>query len=213
MKAIHASLTCLAVVALLSGCASSSGYKQADKTGASIADFHKEVINLKQAVDNTMELLNQTTETAASDPRKAFQAFAKSVDQVESARNKAAKRAADVKAAGAAYFKQWEKELANVNNSAIRALAESRKAKLNEIFGRVRPLVEQAKTDFDPFLSDIKDLRSFLGQDLTIAGVDAAKGIIKKTRDHGAELQNSLSDLLAEMNSVSAQITPAKTAK
>jgi len=168
---------------------------------------------VKKAVDNSMEVLNQTTETATTDPRKAFKAFAKSVDQVEKSRNKAAKRAADVKAAGAAYFKQWEKELATVNNPEIRALAEKRKAQLNEIFTRVGPLLQQAKTDFDPFLSNLKDLRTFLSQDLTIAGVDAARDIIKKTREHGVSLQKSLDDLLAEMNSVAAQITPAKAAK
>lgn len=212
IKVMNSLLAAVGVAALVSGCAS-TGYQKADKTGASIADFHNEVVNVKKAVDGTMALLNQTTETAATDPRKAFAAFAKSVDKVEDARGKAAKRAADVRAAGQAYFKQWETELANIANPDIRALAEQRKAKLNEIFGKVGPLLETAKADFDPFLADLKDLRTFLSQDLTIAGVDAAKDVIKKTRDHGTALQGSLDSLIAEMNSVSAQITPAKAAK
>jgi len=207
---IKSTLAVIALATLVAGCASTSGHKQADKTGAGIAEFRDEVINLKKAVDGTMALLSQTTENATTDPRKAFTAFAKSVDKVEDARQKAAKRAADVKSEGAAYFKQWEKELANINNPEIRALAEQRKAKLNGIFAKVGPLLEEAKADFDPFLADLKDLRTFLGQDLTIAGVDAAKSIIKKTRDHGAALQGSLDGLIAEMNSVSAQITPSK---
>lgn len=209
INTIKSALAGVALAVLVAGCASSSGYKQADKTGAGIADFRDEVVNVKKAVDGTMALLNQTTETAATDPRKAFNAFAKSVDQVEKSREKAAKRAADVKAAGQAYFKQWETELANIANPDIRALAEQRKAKLNEIFSKVGPLLETAKADFDPFLADLKDLRTFLSQDLTIAGVDAAKDIIKKTREHGVELQKSLDDLIAEMNSIAAQITPA----
>jgi len=212
IKAMNSLLAAVGVAALVSGCAS-TGYQKADKTGAGIAEFRDEVVNLKKAVDSTMALLAQTTENATTDPRKAFAAFAKSVDKVEDARAKAGKRAADVKAAGAAYFKQWEKELANVKNPDIRALAEQRKAKLNEIFAKVGPALETAKADFDPFLSDLKDLRTFLSQDLTIAGVDAAKDILKKTRDHGTKLQGSLDDLIAEMNSVSAQITPAKAVK
>lgn len=216
MKKIKAMSSILAVAALAActaGCASSSAYKQADKTGAGIADFRDEVVNVKKAVDGAMALLSQTTEDAATDPRKAFTAFAKSVDKVEDARQKAAKRANDVKAQGAAYFKQWEKELANIANPDIRALAEQRKAKLNEIFSKVGPLLETAKADFDPFLADLKDLRTFLSQDLTVAGVDAAKDIIKKTREHGTKLQTSLDNLIAEMNSVSAQITPARATK
>ena len=211
MKTIPLTLTSLAVVALLSGCAT-SGYKQADKTGKGIAEFRAEVINLKQAVDGAMADLAATTETAATDPRKAFKAFAKSVDNVEKSRAKAGKRAASMKAAGDAYFEQWEAQLANISNPDIRNLAAERKAKLNEIFGKLRPLLERAKTDFDPFLADLKDLRTFLSQDLTITGVDAAKDIIAKTREHGVTLQKSLDELIDEMNSIAAALTPAKLA-
>ena len=203
-------LAVIATAAIVSGCASSGGYKQADKTGEGIADFRDEVVNLKKAVDVNMTSLRQISESAATDPRKAFEAFAKSVDKVEDARAKAGKRAADVKAAGAAYFKQWEAQLADISNPDIRKLAEERKAKLNEIFAKVGPLLEKAKGDFDPYLADIKDLRTFLSQDLTVAGVDAVKGTIQKTRDHGVELQKSLDALIDEMNSVSAALTPAK---
>jgi len=208
-KAMNSILAAIAVAALATGCAT-SGYQKADKTGEGIASFRAEIINLKKAVDNTMSLLGQTSETAATDPRKAFEAFSKSVDKVESARARAGKRAADVKAAGAAYFTEWEKQLANVSNPEIRKLAEERKTKLNEVFGKLPPLLEQAKSDFDPFLSDIKDLRTFLGQDLTVGGIDAASGIIKKTRDHGTKLQKSLDGLIDEMNTVAATLTAAK---
>ena len=212
-KQIILVLTSLTAAFVMAGCASSSGYKQADKTGKGIADFRDEVVKLKQAVDGAMSNLTDTAATAATDPRKAFQAFATSVDQVESARAKVGKRAADMKAAGDAYFKQWQAQLANINNPEIRNLAQKREAKLNAIFSKLRPLVEQAKTDFDPFLADLRDLRTYLNQDLTIAGVDAAKGIIQKTRDHGVMLQKSLDGLIDEMNSVAAQLTPAKLAE
>ena len=210
MRTITLTLTGLAAAWVLAGCASSSGYKQADKTGQGIADFHQEVVNLKDAVDSTLGLLDETTETAATDPRKAFEAFSKSIARVESARAKADKRAAAMRAAGDAYFDQWEAQLASINNPDIRKLAEERKAKLNEIFSKLPPLLEQAKAGFDPFLSDLRDLRNFLSQDLTVAGVDAAKDIIKKTREHGDTLQESLDELIAEMNSISAALTPSK---
>jgi len=212
MKTSISTLTGLVAAALMSGCAT-TGYKQADKTGAGIAEFRAEVISLKQAVDGAMADLTKITETAASDPRKSFQAFAKSVDKVENSRAKAGKRAASMKAAGEAYFKQWEAQLANISNPEIRSLAAERKTKLSETFSKVRPEMEQARDDFDPFMTDLKDLRSFLSQDLTIAGVDAAKGIIEKTREHGMRLQKSLDSLIDEMNSIAAALTPAKLAE
>lgn len=212
MKSIQLILIFIAVAALVAGCATTATYEHAEKTGVRIAEFREEVVNVKKAVDTSMSLLNQTVESAATDPRKAFEAFAKSVDDVESARAEAGNRAATVKAEGAAYFKKWEVELATINNPEIRKLAEERKAKLNEIFGKIGPLLEQTKNDFDPFLADLKDLRTFLRQDLTVAGVDAAKSIIAKARESGAKVQKSLDDLIAEMNSIAAALTPGKAA-
>lgn len=203
-------LTAFVTALVLSGCASSKGYSQADKTGKGIADFRDEVVKLKKAADGAMANLTLTTETAATDPRKAYDAFAKSVGEVEAARARAGKRAADMKAAGEAYFKQWEEQLASIENPDIRKLAESNKTKLSETFKKLGPLLQQAKADFDPFASDLKDLRSYLGQDLTVTGVDSARKIIEKTRKNGVTLQKSLDDLIAEMNSIAATLTAAR---
>ncbi len=52
----------------------------------------------------------------------------------------------------------------------------------------------------------------FLSNDLTIAGVDAAKGLFAKAKADGVEVQKSMDALIAELNSVAATITPAKAA-
>jgi len=61
-------------------------------------------------------------------------------------------------------------------------------------------------------MCSLKDLEKFLSNDLTVAGVDAAKGLFAKTRADGAEVQKSMDALIAELNTVSATITPAKAA-
>jgi hypothetical protein len=210
-KSIIPKLLTLAVAVVFSGCAS-SGYKQADNTGESMAEFRNEIINVKKTVDVSLANLNQISSSATSDPRPAFKAFSKSVDQVEASRAKAKKRADEIKSKGSAYFKQWEKQLAEIANPEISKMAEARKAKLGETFGKVSPLLEEAKADFDPFLSDLKDLRIALGNDLTANGVIAAKDIIKKTNKTGAEVQTSLNALIAEMDSIAAMLTTAKVA-
>src|SRR5512139_3228011 len=75
-----------------------AGYKQADKTGASIAEFRDEIVNVKKEVDATMAALNKVVTTAASDPRKAFKEFDKAVPRIEDAAKKAKNRAEDMKA-------------------------------------------------------------------------------------------------------------------
>ena len=198
---------------LLAGCASKSGYQQADKTGEAINTVRNDIASMKIAVDNSMKCLDALAASATTDPRKPFEAYAKSVDKVESAANKAQKNADAMRERSAAYFQQWEQQIGTVKNESIRKLAQERRAKLQETFGKIKESAQDTKQSFPPFLSDLKDLRTGLSADLTPEGIDAAKDIFLKTKSTGAEVQKNLDKLITEMNSVFAAITAAKAQK
>lgn len=198
-----------AIVLFITGCAS-SGYKKADKTGAGLAAFRDEIVNAQTAVNDTMKSLDAVAQSADTDPRKAFDQFSKDVAKLDASAKKVAKRGQDMQAAGQEYFKTWEMQMAEVQNPDIRKLAETRKAKLQEAFAEIRTLSTPLKAQFDPWMSDLKDLQKYLGNDLTIAGVDAAKKLFVKAQGEGADVQKSMDKLVAELNTVAAAITPAK---
>jgi len=213
IKAGVLSVAALAAALAISGCSmmgSSAGYKKADKTGEGIADFGKEVLNAKIAVDNTLKALDQIAVTASSDPRAAFENYSKTVAKLESTANKARSRAQDMREKGQAYFTQWEQQLAQVKDEKIRALAQERKAKLQAAFNKIRETTEPLKAQFDPWMSSLKDLQAYLGNDLTINGVDAAKDLFAKAKNDGLAVQKSIDQLVAELNTLTAAITPAK---
>jgi len=198
------------VMTLLSGCGTTSGYKQADKTGAGIAEFRDEIVKGKTAIDATMKSLSDIAASANTDPRAAFTQYSKDVANLESTAATIRKRAQTMRDQGQAYFAQWEKELAEVKDPEIRALAEQRKAKLQETFESIRKYSDPLKAQFDPWMSNLKDLQTYLGNDLTIAGVEAAKSLFAKTTAGGQEVQKSMDALIAELNTIAATITPAK---
>lgn len=202
--------TGVAAAILMTACGTTAGYKQADKTGAGMAEFRDEVLKGKQAIDNVMKALDLIAATANTDPRKAFEQFSKSVTALDSAADKAAKRGQAMKQQGQAYFKTWEEQMAQVNNPEIRALAQERKTKLQETFASIRQYTEPLKAQFDPWMSDLKDLQKYLSNDLTIAGVDGAKGFFAKARAECVEVQKSMDGLVAELNTIAAALTPAK---
>lgn len=205
-----AAMTVLAAQIFTAVNTSAAGYKQADKTGASIAEFRDEILNVKKEVDATMAALDKIVTSATTDPRKAFKDFDKAVPGIEEAAKKAKKRAEDMKARGQDYFKQWEKELAAVNSPEIRQLAEQRKAKLQATFGSIRSFMEPARDQFNTWLADLKDLQKYLSNDLTIAGIDAAKELIGKTKTEGQAVQQTMDKVIAELNTIVATLTPAK---
>jgi hypothetical protein len=214
MKRHHIPLAALAALSLtatlfLSGCGTSSGYKQADRTGQGISEFRAEILNVSKAVDATMSSLDQIAATANSNPRQAYEGFSRSLADLDSAATKAKKRGDDMRAQGQAYFKQWETQLGEMSNPEIRALAQQQQTKLRQSFDSIRKYTEPLKAQFDPWLSDLKDLQKFLGTDLSISGIDAAKNLFTKTRTEGLEVQKSLDGLIGELNTVSATLTPA----
>jgi hypothetical protein len=156
-----------------------------------------------------MKALGQVVVLATTDPRPAFEQYSRAVANLEATAAQARKRSQDMKEHGEAYFAQWEKQLAEVRNEAIRNLAVTRKAKLQDTFNTIAKVAEPLKAQFDPWMSDLKDLQKYLANDLTLAGVDSAKALIAKTRADGVQVQKSLDDLIAELNTVAATLTPA----
>ncbi len=205
-----AALIAAAAQLLTPGTGYAAGYKLADKIGASIAEFRDEILNVSKQVNATMAALDQVTQTAATDPRKAYKEFSKSVPRIDDAANKAKKRGEDIKARGQAYFQDWEKELGSLNNPEIRALAEERKVQLQASFDSIKVVMTPAREQFSAWLADLKDLDKYLGTDLTVAGVDAAKAQIEKTKTEGQAVQVSMDKVIAELNTIVATLTPAR---
>jgi len=195
---------------LFTGCGTTAGYKQADKTGAGIAEYRDEVVNVQKAVTETLQSMEQVEVTANTDPRKAFDQFSKSLSALDAAAAKAATRGQEMKSKGEAYFLQWEQQLAQVKNPEIKQLAEQRKDKLSTAFQGIKKVAEPLRAQFDPWLSDLKDLQTYLNNDLTISGVDAARPQFAKAKADGAQVEKSMDELVAELNSIAAAITPAR---
>jgi hypothetical protein len=208
------SLAAVAVVAagclFLSACGPPTGYKQADKTGEGIAQFHDEIVNLKKNVDETLHGMSEIELTADTDARKAFEKFSRSVNELADAADKAQKRGAAIKADGEAYFLHWEQQLAEVQNPEIKRLAEVRKAKLRAAFDGIKRTAVPLREQFTPWLSDLKDLQTYLSNDLSIGGVDAARSQFAKSKAGGAEVVKSIDALVAELNSILAALAPVK---
>jgi predicted nucleic acid-binding Zn-ribbon protein len=196
----------------LVGCQTPNAHQQAEKTGEGIASFRADVLNGKKAIDSTMASLDNVATTASTDPRKAFENYSKNVDNLESTAAKIRKRGQDMKDQGQAYFDQWQKELAEVKDPRIQYMAKKSRAKLTAAFDNIRDVTEPLKAQFDPWMSDLKDLRTYLSSDLTVNGIDAIKSQFKKTRSSGREVQKSMDALVEELNSISAALNAAKEA-
>jgi hypothetical protein len=192
------------------GCKSSANYQQADKTGTKIRDLRKDVISIHTAVVDTETALDEVVRSANTDPRKPYKQFRKTVTRLEDADARAKRRAEDMRAEGRIFFEQWQQEIAALQNAELQQLAQDRKSTLEQTFRNISRVTVEAKDQFRPWMTNIKDLERFLGSDLTAGGIAASRQLIEQTRASADKVTQALQTLIDELNSLDAAMTPPR---
>ena len=100
LQLVSIAVSTLAATVFLGTDAAAAGYKQADKTGKSIAEFRDDIVSIKKEVDASLAALDKVIAQATVDPRKPFKEFDKSVPRVDSAAATAKKHAEKMRAEG-----------------------------------------------------------------------------------------------------------------
>jgi hypothetical protein len=81
---------------------------------------------------------------------------------------------------GQAYFTEWEAEQAKINSEDIKTRSVQRRAEVEQTFSRINDRSQTLKDAYQPLMSDLKDIRTALNNDLTPGGVAAIKPIVDR---------------------------------
>ena len=197
---------------VLAGCMTNQpGYKKAEKEASDLERFRVQVGSLSEAVARASAAMDAIGQTAESNPHEAYAWLSRATGLVDTHAASFEKRADEMRRHGAAYFNEWDQRLETIENSEIRQLALSREAQLREHYGQVSDLTRKAKEALLPFVSDLHDVRTLLGTELTVSGVGAAKQTIEKTQDKGAAVRDALSSLTRELNKIEPSFVLARS--
>lgn len=201
-----------AVAMALIGCATTETAPKAPTPRADFIEYRQIAVQAMSQVDRTLRALDEVSVRANQNPRPAYQAFAKAVHRLEVDSIKVRARTQAMRARGDAYFEHWQEYLGTVQNEQIRKLAEEHRPELKRSFEQAQLASQQVRETFRPLLSDLQKLRAVLEADLTLARIDAQKDLILAAKDKGRLVQQGLERVLAEMNSMTALLTPPGTA-
>lgn len=187
----------------LAGCMTAQpGYKKAEKEARDLERFRVQVGSLSEAVARANAAMDAISQTAESNPHEAYAWLSRATAEVDKQTANFEKRVDEMRRHGAAYFNEWDQQLETIENSDIRQLALSRESQLRERYSEVSDLTRKAKEALLPFVSDLHDVRTLLGTELTVSGVGAAKQTIEKTQDKGAAVRDALTSLTREVNRI-----------
>lgn len=146
--------------------------------------------------------------TGTGNAKTAYTEFTSKLSSLESTANDTRSRAESMKSNGDAYFRKWEEELGTIKNPDIRKASEDRRSELRAAYQKITESMSEARSQFQPYLSDLRDLKTYFSNDLTPAGIKAADSLIRRTVKEGDALQMTGKRLSSEIEKVVDMLRP-----
>jgi len=203
-KKIVLVVTGLLVAAVMAvGCASSSGYKQADRTSDQMGGLRSELDKGKTQISKTITALNDLQGT--SNPAAAFESYRKELKATDALAQRVRKRADEMRKKGAEYFKAWEKQLEELSSDDLRRRASERRTELLAAFDRISEASQALSEAYGPLMDDLTDIETFLSVDLTPAGINTISDVIKKAGKDAAVVNKRIDDVIEQIDDTVAK--------
>jgi hypothetical protein len=192
----------LAVISI-AGC-SSTGIQRSEKATTTMQTVDNDIKLAVVQLDATGESLNELTKPDQSDVRKAFDLYTDNVSKIEAMEKDFAKHADEMKARGKEYFEEWQKEGNEYKNPQIKKLSEQRRTELSDIYAGIAQSSIGVKDAFIAYVSDVKEIQSYLSNDLTSKGIEAIAPLSQKVVNDGANLKYTIKNVQTAIDNVRA---------
>ena len=187
-----------ALTIFTAGCASSSSYEKAGKTSTSLQETALNIDKGEVQIDTALRALSDLVNAPNQNIKPQFKKFESAVEKLDSLSKDVSKQALAMQAQGAAYFQQWDTDLAKIQNEDIRSRSTERKNIVAARFDRVRASYAHAKDAFVPFMSRLSDVRTALSADLTGEGLSSVKSSADEAKANAVPLREALREWSAD---------------
>jgi outer membrane murein-binding lipoprotein Lpp len=184
----------IVAVLILAGC-SSTGIQRSEKATTTMQTMDNDIKLVVVQLDATGASLAELTKPGQSDVKKAFELYSTNVSKIEKMEKDFAKHAEEMKVRGAHYFDEWQKEGDKYENPEIQALSEQRRKELGEIYGKIAENSIGMNDAFKAYVSDVKEIQTYLSNDLTSSGLESIAPISRKAVTDGNRLKNEIKKL------------------
>jgi Protein of unknown function (DUF2959) len=188
------------------GCAT-TGYERSNEIAGEMARQAEGIQKARPQVDAMLASLDELTRTQG-DMRPVFMKFIETLDATEKAAASARKSGQTIREKEAEYLAEWQKQAAEIVNPEIKAASQTRQAEVKTTLGDLSEQGRVVGEAYDPFISDMRDIRTYLSNDLTTGGMKSLQPTIEKARRDGATLQKALDEFNRASERVQTTLRP-----
>ncbi len=197
---ITLSASLLIGAALFLGACSSSPTKSLDTATASVADLRAQLDNGEKQVDAVIESLRGFRPPAAEeadqpyDLEEAFSRYRSELARLEKAADRARARRAAMRVRMNDHLEKWQTELENISSEQAKQISAQRREQLAAVLEQLAGMLDELKADYQPFLSNLKDIELVLANDLSTGGLAVTEPLIADAATQAAEVKQSIAN-------------------
>jgi chromosome segregation ATPase len=209
IKQFAAIAVLLAVPALVLAAAAPD---KAEKVAQKMLGLDKAIQQGAAQIDKTLASLNALAQPEG-DLTAKYKDFSKNVDTLDKMSQKAKSNAEAAAKDRDAYIAQWKASQDKIQNPELKAASEARRGELQPKIEAIKTSLSAARDTFTPFMQDLKDLRTFLANQLNPGGIAAAQSLITKCNESGEKVKADLSQGSTAVKDLAGSIAPGAGAK
>lgn len=162
-------------------------------------------------LDATGTSLDELMRQGQTDVKQAFESYKGNVEKMETMEKKFVKHAEQMEAQGNNYFEEWKKEGSEYKNPQIQQLSDQRRAELGEIYDKIAENSIGVDEAFKAYVSDVKEIQTFLSNDLTTKGIFTIGPTSEKVVSDGDNLKYAIQKLQIAIQDVRAEMSQSGT--
>ena len=178
---------------------------QAQKVRERLEALRLESVTVRRQVEVSVYELNRL-QSENVDLREQFEKFKTELTRMEEQAKVVRARVEGMGKEGQAFFKAWEDQIAPISNPKIQDLAKDRYKKRQKSYKKILAAMTDARDLAQPFLSDLKDVRTLLDSELTRGSVKSAEKLMERANYVGNDVVEALKDVETDMDRVAAEL-------
>ena len=209
---LRSAAPCLALLPLifLGGCAhftKTTGMERSEKTSNTMQTVQKDYQQALVQIDATNASLDALLNAQPDGLKPAFASYSDNVAKMDDKGKVLMKHNEKMKVQGQNYFDEWRKEGNKYTNPEIQKLSEERRAHLTEAFDRIASSGAGVTGSLTAYLSNIKQIQTYLSNDLTPNGMRAIMPVVDKTVADGSILKSAIQPVVSAIETAKAEMS------
>jgi len=130
----------------------------------------------------------------------SFQEYSGQVAEMERIGEQLEEHADAMRSQGLEYFDEWRASEETVSNPEVREISEQRLEETRDSFTQVSRSSTDVKRALQTYISDLRDIETFLSHDLTPAGIEAITPVAEQAKEDGSTLQQAISPMMSALD-------------